>query len=389
MADGVTQADRAADGTVLLVANYESDVGYAWWLMENFWRVIADAVARQGRRCLLAYPRVAGIPEIIQQAPLEIVECAIRRNTWKEVWSGLRMIRRQRVRSIYVSDWPNTHWIYLLWRLAGVKSIVLHMHSGGDRPPTVGVRALLKDAVHAFGLMSATLYVAPSPYMGRRLLEVGRVPPTRCAVVTNGIRLFERSPDRQAEVRARIDVPNDAVLVVMVSRATYAKGLDFAVRCLSELVNSPAPGACVYAVHCGDGPDLEAFAQMAAEAGLGARFRFLGRRSDVRDILGAADIALHPSKSEAMSLAILEFLCAGLAVVTPDLPSVSSAIEPGVTGLTYKNANLTDAVATLRRLVADATLRQSLGGAAAASCRTSYSLDTMNQAFAEKVIPAI
>lgn len=389
MADGVTQTNRAADGTVLLVANYESDVGYAWWLMENFWRVIADAVAQQGRRCLLAYPRVAAIPAIIQEAPVEIVEFAVRRNTWTEVWSGVRFIRRHRVRSIYVSDWPNTHWIYLLWRLAGVKSIVLHMHSGGDRPPTVGLRALVKDAVHTFGLMSATLYVAPSPYMGRRLREVGRVPPARCAVVTNGIRLFDRNPATEREVRAGIGVPEDAVLVVLVSRATYAKGVDFAVRCISELVNSPVPGPCVYAVHCGDGPDLEVFARMADEAGLGTRFQFLGRRNDVREILGAADIALHPSKSEAMSLAILEFLCAGLAVVTPDLPSVSSALQPGVTGLTYKNANLTDAVATLRRLVADAALRRSLGAAAAASCRTSYSLDTMNRAFVQKVIPAI
>lgn len=36
---------------ILLVANWESDVGYAWWLMENFWATIAQYYRAQNRRC--------------------------------------------------------------------------------------------------------------------------------------------------------------------------------------------------------------------------------------------------------------------------------------------------------------------------------------------------
>jgi glycosyltransferase involved in cell wall biosynthesis len=376
-------------GTVLLVANYESDVGYAWWLMENFWHVIATAVVAQGRRCVLAYPRIGSIPELIRRSPIEPIEIRFSCGSWKDVRRGLRFIRARRVRSIYLSDWPHTHWVYLLWRLAGVKRIVLHMHSGGDAPPARGPRAWLKDALHAVRVLSATLYVAPSSYMGTRLLAAGRVPARRCKVVTNGIRVFDCDSSRRTDVRRRLGVPDDAVLIVLVSRVTYAKGVDFAIASVAELLENERLRGRVFAVHCGDGPDLPAFEQMIRDAGISDSFRFLGRRDDVREILCAADIAMHPSRSEAMSLAILEFLCAGLAVVTSDLPSVSTAIVRGVTGLTYKFEDLPDAVATLRRLVEDPSLRATLGAAAAASCREKYSLDVMNRAFRETVVPTI
>lgn len=376
-------------GTVLLVANYESDVGYAWWLMENFWHVIANASAAQGRRCLLAYPRIGAIPELIRSSPIEPIEIGFSCGSWRDVRRGLRFIRARRVRSIYLSDWPHTHWIYLLWRLAGVKRIVLHMHSGGDAPPARGLRAALKDALHALRVLSATLYVAPSSYMGDRLLAAGRVPARRCQVVTNGVRVFDCDPSRRTDVRRRLGIPVDAVLIVLVSRVTYAKGVDFAIACLARLLQDERLRGRVFAVHCGDGPDLPAFEQMIRDAGIPESFRFLGRRDDVREILCAADIAMHPSRSEAMSLAILEFLCAGLAVITSDLPSVSTAIDRGVTGVTYRFGDLQDAVATLRSLVEDAPLRAALGTAAAASCREKYSLDAMNRAFRETVVPAI
>jgi glycosyltransferase involved in cell wall biosynthesis len=207
--------------------------------------------------------------------------------------------------------------------------------------------------------------------------------------VTNGIHLFEPDPGLRMEVRDRLGIPRDAVLIVLVSRATFYKGLDFAVRAMARLLDAPGLGGRVYAVHCGDGPDAEACSRLAAESGIGDYFRFLGRRSDVRVILGAADIAFHPSRGEAMSLAILEFMCAGLAVLTSDLPSVSTAIDRGVTGLTYAHGSLEDAAAALRRLVDDPALRRELGTAAAAACRERYGLDTMNDTFMARVVPSL
>lgn len=374
---------------VLLVANYESDVGYAWWLMENFWHVIAAAAAHDGRTCLLAYPRIGVVPETIRSSPLKVVEFRFSCRSWSDVWRGLALIRKHRIRSVYLTDWPYLHWGYLCWRLAGVRWIVLHDHTPGDRPAVAGMRGALKMGLHALRVFSATSYVAVSDYVGQRLQQNARVPASRCVVVTNGIRAFDCNGADRFAVRDRLGIPRESVLIVLVSRATYYKGLDFAVRCLSVVLQDESLRRRVYAVHCGDGPDLNAFGQTAEAAGIAENFRFLGLRRDVRDILCAADIAFHPSQGEAMSLAVLEFMCAGLAVLTSNRPSVCTAIDPGVSGITYEHGNVDDAVAKLRSLINDPALRLALGAGAAVSSRLRYTLETMNREFMEKVLPRL
>ncbi len=376
------------DAAVLLVGNYESDVGYAWWLMEHFWARIASASSAAGVRCVLAYPVVRTVPKPVALAPIDVVEFHFSGGSLSSLLAGIRFIRRHRVRAIYLTDWPYLHWCYLAWRLLGVRTIVIHDHTPGDRPPAVGWRGGIKSAIHRWGLFSASTYVAVSEYIGMRMALNGRVPNAKRVVVTNGIRLFDPASVTRSEVRRRLGIPDHAVLVVLVSRATRYKNIDFAVRCIARLAVADA-SSCVIAVHCGDGPDKTAFEQLCRELDLGDRFRFLGRRDDVRDILCAADIAFHPSRGEAMSLAILEFMCAELAVVVSDLPSVCSAIQHGVTGLTYSAGSVDAAVEQLRALVVDPERRRALGEAAGRACRTRFSLDSMNAAFDTRVIPAL
>jgi len=374
---------------VLLVANYESDVGYAWWLMENFWREIAVAADRRGVRSLLVYPLLRAVPAAVADAPVDLTEFRFSFRTIGDVWAGLQLIRRCGVRSIYLTDWPYLHWAYALWRLLGVRHIVIHDHTPGDRPRLGGWRALVKRALHAPGVLSATAYIAVSPYIGRRLEENACVPARRCLVVTNGIEPFACDSAQHTAMRARLGVPDTAVLVVMVSRATFYKGLAFAVQCLAAVSRELPAGRQMVAVHCGDGPDRAALEEQAAREGVADRVRFLGRRSDVRDILCAADIAFHPSRGEAMSLSVLEFMCAGLAILTSDLPSVRTAIEPGATGLTYRAEDLESAAAQLRTLVEDASARAVLGAAARAACLEKYTLTATNVAFHTLALPAI
>jgi len=376
-------------GSILLVANFESDVGYAWWLMENFWHLISLAARDQGRACLLAYPRIGAIPDVIRDSPLETLEFRFDYRTWADVKRGLALIRSRNVRAIYLTDWPYFHPAYLLWRLAGVRRIVMHDHSGGERPRLGGIRAFLKDALHATRVLAPSRYVAVSPYIARRMQSNGRVPASRCTTVTNGIRPFRCDRSSRSAVRRSLGIPEDAVLVSLVSRATHNKNLVFAVRCMAAVLQDPAMRDRVFAVHCGDGPDLRAFEAAADAAGITDRFRFLGRRPDVRAILCASDIAFHPSKYEAMSLAILEFMNAELAILTSDAPSVCAAIEPEVTGLTYRCDDEVDACRQLRRLIGSEELRRSLGAQAAHACRERYSLDAMNRAFVDEVLPAL
>lgn len=377
----------AAGGGVLLVANYESDVGYAWWLMENFWALIARAMQARGRRVVLAYPKVAVIPKVISEAPIEIVE---KRIAARGIGAALQLggfMRAQAITSVYLTDWPALHWVYLWWRLCGVRCIVVHDHTPGDRPAIAGARGLVKSMLHRLRILSATRYIGVAEHIRERHVVNWRVPRSKCFVVENGIVPFEHDASARETLRAELGIPANAIVVVMVSRANVYKGLDFAMHVLQRLKARGGPP--LHFVHCGDGPHLEKLRTLASELGVAGQAHFLGRRSDVRALLSMSDIAFHPSRGEAMSLAILEFMCARLPVVLSDLPSVRTAVVDGETALVYAAENSEAAAAAIARLADDAALRGRLGAAGAARCLDRYTLARTNQVFETTAIPAL
>jgi glycosyltransferase involved in cell wall biosynthesis len=125
---------------------------------------------------------------------------------------------------------------------------------------------------------------------------------------------------------------------------------------------------------------------LARELGVADRFLFLGKRGDVRDILASADIAFHPSRGEAMSLAILEFMCAGLPVVLPDDPSVCTSVQHEVSGMVYRAGDVEAAGKALQRLCDDQSTRARLGARARSICLERYLLEHTNRNFMSAVV---
>jgi len=65
----------------------------------------------------------------------------------------------------------------------------------------------------------------------------------------------------------------------------------------------------------GDGPQREHLAKLARQLGIAERIHFLGWRTDVPQILAAADVLLLPSRWEGMPNVILEAMAAGKPVI--------------------------------------------------------------------------
>jgi glycosyltransferase involved in cell wall biosynthesis len=374
----------APGGTVLLVANYEPDVGLAWRLMERFWVLAAERAATHGLAACLAYPVEGPIPETITAAPLETVIHPVApgcRRGW--IRRTLRLVRSRRVRLVYFTDRPMTHPVYPLLRLAGVRRILVHDHTPGDRPPVPGLRGWLKHVWRRVPWLSADRVIAVSPFVRERAIRNARYPASRIAVVQNGVPPAVISPDRTYAHRV-LGLPRDAMLCVTVGRAHPYKRIDTMVR-VAARCRACCPDVPIVFVHCGDGPDLTRLQAMAADAGVGDQVRFAGRRDDVPQILGSADLALHPSRGEAFSLAVVEYMQAGLPVVVPDLRSVCQAVRHEVSGLVYPDGDVDAAAKQVCRLAADAALRSRLGSAAAETVRRDYAWEVMEAQFQQVI----
>jgi glycosyltransferase involved in cell wall biosynthesis len=103
----------------------------------------------------------------------------------------------------------------------------------------------------------------------------------------------------------------------------------------------------------GEGPKRAEFAAQVASSGLKENFLFLGRRTDVAQILACCDIAVLPSLAEGLPNAVLEYLAAGLPVVASALGGNLEVIQDGITGLLVPAQDSRALAHALTRLVED------------------------------------
>ncbi|KZZ40085.1 hypothetical protein A3758_09405 [Oleiphilus sp. HI0118] len=367
--------DRTTKPGILLVANWDSNVGFAWWLMDSFWRVISQKY-EPSFQSYLAYPSISKLPKAIETAPIECHTINFTLSCPSNIFRQLSFIRQKNIRTIYFSDQKVAHWRYAVFKLFGVKHIIVHDHTPGERTKATGLKGFLKSILNN-SIFSATALFATSDYVKARLIETYRAAPSKCYSIPNGIPYYEVSRDRS--VLDSFDIPQNSTVIIGTGRANKFKGIDFALDCIAKLIQQN-PGTNLVYLYCGDGPDLEHFKYKAKHLGIEGYVRFPGKVSNLDDICAAADIAFHPSQGEVgYSLSILEYMRAGLPVVVPNNPSVCLATSHNETGLMYERNRIDSAVSALLQLATDSNLRQRLGANAHQSIKNRFNLDTSHK----------
>jgi len=125
--------------------------------------------------------------------------------------------------------------------------------------------------------------------------------------------------ERRAAVRQSFGIPASAILATSVAVYAEQKGVDRTIAALRDV-----PELHLLAVGLKDAASVTA---SAAKEGLNARTCFVGHRDDVADILGAADLMLHPARLENTGLVILESLLAGVPVIASAVCGFAEYIE--------------------------------------------------------------
>ncbi len=100
-----------------------------------------------------------------------------------------------------------------------------------------------------------------------------------------------------------------------------------------------------------------------ARFGLADRVRFLGYvpREKIAQHYAAAEVFVLPSFNEGMSVALLEAMASGLAVVVTPTGGTSELVEPEANGLIFDWADVDRLTSHLRRLAQDRPLTRRLG----------------------------
>jgi len=192
--------------------------------------------------------------------------------------------------------------------------------------------AAIEEAV--FGPQSQTLCLMISDVQAALFQTHYHTPSQRLLMLPPGIDPNRRRSDdavqRRLDFRAKLQLNDDDLMILMVGTGFKTKGVDRAMSALAALPHSLSDKSQLMVA--GE-DDIAHYQRLAKNMGINDKVHFMGGRSDVPEFLLAADVLLHPARKDNTGTVILEALVAGLPVLVTDVCGYAKHVSRAAAGL--------------------------------------------------------
>lgn len=182
---------------------------------------------------------------------------------------------------------------------------------------------------------------------------------------------YRSMPEARSRVRAELGIPEKAFVVSFHGMVSPRKNVDLLVKTVAELPRELE----VTALIVGLGPTLPQVRDLSAS--LGAPVVFAGLRTDIPEVLSAADVSAHPSTAEGFSNSVVESLACGLPVIASDATSHPEQVEDGVQGVLVPPGRPEALAAAIRWLAENPASRDRMARAARRRAMEEFGLEGM------------
>lgn len=250
--------------------------------------------------------------------------------------------------------------------LAGVPVVVHSIHGYGFHAGQPAVVRRLYVALEQAAARWTDAFVAVAEESRRTGVALGLFPAERCEMIRSGIEIeaFRPRAGVREATRAALGVPPAAVLVGMIACLKPQKAPEDFVAAAAR-IRAAVPEACF--VLAGDGERRGAVEAAVRAAGLEGRFRLLGWRRDVPELLAAIDVLVLTSRWEGLPRVIPQAMAAGRPVVATRVNGSPEAVRDGVTGYLVPPGDVAGLAARVVELLRDPARRAAMGRAGAAA----------------------
>lgn len=293
---------------------------------------------------------------------------------WRDIRPGRDLIGlKQLVRHLRAAqyDLVHTHTSKagfvgrLAARLASVPHVVHTVHGFAFHEGSERRHILLYGSLERLAARWCDRVVTVSEHHRKWALELGIGDAQKVLAIPNGV----PPPPPTARVtipslRAELNLNPGQPVILASGRLAPEKGLESLLDACAELKCTVAGGGAPLLILAGEGPLAARLRARAAALGIAQRVLFLGFRSDIWALLAIADVVALPSLREGLSIALLEAMAAGRAVVASDIASNLEATDMGATALIVPRGDTESLAVALAELLADADRRARLGAAA-------------------------
>ena len=253
-------------------------------------------------------------------------------------------------------------------RIAGIGGVIHSEHGRTGRESTLRRRLqgwMLKRTPHAF---------AVSRELARRLEVELRLREGTFSVLYNGVDLT-RFTKCDAIPRRHAGAP---VTIGSVGRLVEVKNFPLLLRAFAELRKETD----VRLLIVGEGPERRTLDALAAELGVSGSAQFVGHSEEVTRYMQQMDIFVLPSLREGLSNTVLEAMACALPIVASDVGGNSELVTDQHTGYLFESGDAAALTLHLRRLTADAGLRDRLGEAGRQCAQSRFAMRVMLEQYA-------
>jgi len=197
--------------------------------------------------------------------------------------------------------------------------------------------------------------------------------------IPNAVDCEQFRPDSGDKLREDLGADFNTQSVLFVGEFSHHKGLADLIEAFSE-VSQSVQSAQLWVAGRGT-PAQEAQLKRRVEAlGLTEQVQWLGYRKDIPQLLNAADLFAFPSHIEGMSLALLEAMAAGAAIVASDIPANTEVIADG-TGLLVPVSDTSALSAAIVSVLSSPDKRANMGQMARIHAESNFAINHFISAF--------
>lgn len=254
-----------------------------------------------------------------------------------------------------VRDWVGLYRLYRFLRSANYTVVHTHTSKAGFVGRLAAKMArvpVIVHTVHGFAfheessLLAVWFYatleklaayaadrvVTVSEFHRAWALRLGISNAEKLVAIPNGIALERVRPSRAREdIRRDLGLAPEDFAILATGRLAPQKGLEYLLQATPILrTRMGRPFAVLLA---GDGPSRRRLEELVSRLGIATNVRFLGFRTDVGDLLHAADLVVLPSLWEGLSIALLEAMSARKPIITTAIGSNLEVTAGGATAI--------------------------------------------------------
>lgn len=221
----------------------------------------------------------------------------------------------------------------------------------------------------------ATNLIAVSETVRQELSKAFPTLADRIRIIPNWLDERTRHPLSRKEARAHFGIKKFWAIAV-IGQITPLKRQDLFLEAIRLLTANNAYERAEFFIIGAANPTDQAYEMklktMAREMGLADRIHFTGLVAELPKYLPAFDIVVVPSENEGFSLATIEAMAAGCAVIATESGGLAEIIEQHKTGLLFEPGNAELLAQDLRYLLIDNMTRKQIGQAAQTKARERY-----------------